>query len=710
MNDQSQLAKDQPVTRETIHPTPFRPPGPLSGMPSIRIPWVATILVILALLSSFAAWYVTSANSVEIVASPADAIVEVRELIAPRIGDSWILRPGKRHIHASASGYKQFDEEILVTDEAFQTHEIQLEPLPGHLRIDISPVPTAQVNFNENEVADAPTTLKDIPAGTYNIRITAPRYKLFESTVEIEGKDIEQTLSVELQPAWADVSFDSSPQNAAVFVDDEQIGVTPLSAEIIEGKRALEIRLQGYKTSRQSFNVIAGEPLNLPRILLAKADGLLAVTSNPAGATITVDGEYKGKTPQNIAVTADKTLTVRAIKPGYKPASTKATAASGETEAITLQLEPELAQVRFIVTPEDAKVFIDGKLQEKTNQVLQLPTHEHKILIQKEGHKSYETSITPRKGVEKRIRVRLRPGSGTTAIDTNASSNEQQNVSAVKSGNSNDGKTVKTYLGQDLKLFNGGKVTMGSSRREPSRRANETLHSATLARPFYLATKEVTNSQFRQFLANHVSKTDNGQDINGDKQPVANVSWNTAAMFCNWLSRKDSLPVFYQIKRGRVLGINPNALGYRLPTEAEWAWAARINSAGDAFKYPWAGSFPPQGRPGNFADQSAAQVFAKVIPKYNDGFIAAAPVGSFPPNLRGLYDMGGNVAEWIHDFYVAAPSGNATDPLGPGTGQQHVIRGSSWAHGTNTELRLSYRDHGLDARDDLGFRIARYAR
>jgi len=144
---------------------------------------------------------------------------------------------------------------------------------------------------------------------------TAPRYKLFESTVEIEGKDIEQILSVELQPAWADVSFDSSPQNAAVFVDDEQIGVTPLSAEIIEGKRALEIRLQGYKTSRQSFNVVAGEPLNLPRILLAKADVLLSISSNPAGATITVDGEYKGKTPQNIAVTADKTLTVRAIKP-----------------------------------------------------------------------------------------------------------------------------------------------------------------------------------------------------------------------------------------------------------------------------------------------------------------------------------------------------------------------------------------------------------
>jgi formylglycine-generating enzyme required for sulfatase activity len=73
--------------------------------------------------------------------------------------------------------------------------------------------------------------------------------------------------------------------------------------------------------------------------------------------------------------------------------------------------------------------------------------------------------------------------------------------------------------------------------------------------------------------------------------------------------------------------------------------------------------------------------------------------------------MGGNVAEWVHDFYDAAISmagGAEIDPLGPEAGEFHVIKGASWAHGTITEMRLSYRDYAAEAREDVGFRLARY--
>ena len=72
--------------------------------------------------------------------------------------------------------------------------------------------------------------------------------------------------------------------------------------------------------------------------------------------------------------------------------------------------------------------------------------------------------------------------------------------------------------------------------------------------------------------------------------------------------------------------------------------------------------------------------------------------------------MGGNVAEWVNDYYGIMPGGNTveTDPRGPANGEFRVIKGSSWAHGTITELRLSYRDYGDKQRDDVGFRIARY--
>jgi formylglycine-generating enzyme required for sulfatase activity len=88
----------------------------------------------------------------------------------------------------------------------------------------------------------------------------------------------------------------------------------------------------------------------------------------------------------------------------------------------------------------------------------------------------------------------------------------------------------------------------------------------------------------------------------------------------------------------------------------------------------------------------------------------SAQTGSFKANHKGLYNMSGNVAEWVNDYYDVRPSrGDAVlDPTGPSTGTRHVIRGASWALGSRTELRLSYREAGIDGRLDVGFRIARY--
>jgi formylglycine-generating enzyme required for sulfatase activity len=86
-------------------------------------------------------------------------------------------------------------------------------------------------------------------------------------------------------------------------------------------------------------------------------------------------------------------------------------------------------------------------------------------------------------------------------------------------------------------------------------------------------------------------------------------------------------------------------------------------------------------------------------------------VASFKPNHHGLYDMGGNVSEWVNDVYSIPPANGATrtDPLGAQSGDNYVLRGASWAHAKLSELRLSYRDYGQAGRDDVGFRIARYA-
>jgi formylglycine-generating enzyme required for sulfatase activity len=101
-----------------------------------------------------------------------------------------------------------------------------------------------------------------------------------------------------------------------------------------------------------------------------------------------------------------------------------------------------------------------------------------------------------------------------------------------------------------------------------------------------------------------------------------------------------------------------------------------------------------------------------VLEAYRDGYPVTAPVASFTPNPVGLYDMDGNVAEWVQDYYAVYPGrlGKLSqDPLGPEQGRHHVVRGSSWRDATITALRLSYRDYSEKPRNDLGFRVARYA-
>jgi formylglycine-generating enzyme required for sulfatase activity len=252
---------------------------------------------------------------------------------------------------------------------------------------------------------------------------------------------------------------------------------------------------------------------------------------------------------------------------------------------------------------------------------------------------------------------------------------------------------------------------MGSPRRESGRRANESQRPVELRRRFYMGTRELTNGEFKQFRAQHRSGFVGQQTLELERQPVVNVSWQEAAEYCNWLSQKDGLPPAYQSQGGRLVPVQPATTGYRLPTEAEWEWAARANADGSLRKYPWGDALPVPAGAGNFADRQAQPLLQTFLETLDDGFAATAPVGSFAANPLGLFDLGGNVAEWTTDLYTVQPSGTAVavDPLAAAAGNSHVIRGSSWRHATVTELRAAFRDSGNGRRDDVGFRIARYA-
>jgi len=156
--------------------------------------------------------------------------------------------------------------------------------------------------------------------------------------------------------------------------------------------------------------------------------------------------------------------------------------------------------------------------------------------------------------------------------------------------------------------------------------------------------------------------------------------------------------------------VRPLRSGYRLPTEAEWEWSARFAGQQTGLLYAWGASLPPPDRAGNFADLAAAKILQTTLITYNDGFPVSAPVGTFTANSYGLQDLGGNVSEWVQDYYsldVVDSTQRADDPLGPEVGRFHGVRGASWRSATLTDLRVAARSYEANARDDLGFRLAR---
>ena len=220
-----------------------------------------------------------------------------------------------------------------------------------------------------------------------------------------------------------------------------------------------------------------------------------------------------------------------------------------------------------------------------------------------------------------------------------------------------------------------GRFMMGSPSNEPGRDDDEKQHQVTLTRGFYMGATEVTQGQWRKIMGSNPSHFKNC----GDDCPVESVSWNDAKDFIGRLNKREGTDK------------------YRLPTEAEWEYAAR---AGTTTRYGW-GSSDPVCEPGRkngarFDDNR----------KCDD--IGPAAVGTYLSNSWGLYDMHGNVWEWCQDRYGNYPSGMATDPEGPRSGSHRVIRGGSWSNSARicrsanrNRDNPGFRDH------DVGFRLAR---
>ena len=295
---------------------------------------------------------------------------------------------------------------------------------------------------------------------------------------------------------------------------------------------------------------------------------------------------------------------------------------------------PMTGQLQLNVDAPGARVWLDGEAigQASPSSPLNkegLSTGSHRIRIEAEGRQPWEGPVEISRGQWQQIAAQLKPVEEAKEYRDPAS-------------------------GMEFIKIDGGSFQMGSPSGEKDRGSDEGQHLVSVG-SFYLGRTEVTNAQYRRYKPGHDSGDYKGKSLNGDNQPVVNVSWEEATAYAEWLSRK--------------AGKN-----YRLPTEAEWEYAARAGTTG-----PFS--------TGNCINTAQANYNGNY--DYNDCGAKTGtyrqktlPVGSLKANPWGLYDMHGNVWEWTCSAYDEGYGGSEKQCSSKNNASSsRALRGGSWSNG-----------------------------
>ena len=514
-------------------------------------------------------------------------------------------------------------EMVLTTGkvETVVTHSVNKQYVmfsvqPTNAVVELNDVP---LEMDGNGFAE-----KLMPYGTYQYRVSCTDYHTDAGQVVVSDQG-KVEIKVALRPNFGWINFGGASQyhGASVYVDNECIGQLPLkSGAVKSGEHKVRVVKALYKPCEQQVVVSDGEVTPFE------------VNMEPNFATVTlktapenevwIDGKQKGEGEWNgMLELGDYTIEVK--RPSHRTASQVLHVT--EAGALTVQLPsptPIYGALDITSTPSRAEVYIDDVKVGETPMIKdRVLIGLHVVTIKKEGYRKSVRSIEVKENATATLSEALAEYTGEDEpVDEN-----NQRVSVVEPLIEGNRYTyVVNGVSFTMMAVDGGTFTMGG----PQQHAGE---SVTLA-DYAIGETEVTQELWQAVMQRNPSY------YRGNAQnPVEYVSWNECQKFITMLNR--------------LTGAN-----FRLPTEAEWEYAARGGKKSKGYKY------------------SGSNTLGNVAWYISNSSVSPHPVKSKSPNELGLYDMSGNVSEWCDDRYYGSSDAHAEEVS---KGDCFVFRGGSWS-------------------------------
>lgn len=573
----------------------------------------------------------------------------------------------------------RFEQAVVTINELSPPNiEVILIPSPAIISAELTNISGESTWFVDDQLIHVGDTFEhSLPPGSYLVSLKNAFYEVWQQEIVLERAE-QRTLSIDLKPIEGSLNIQSIPLGARIVLNGVEVGKTPYVSAHQGGLYTLSLQSDGFEKSSDEVQVTGDEPNPSRQYLLVPKKAHLTLNLSPKGGLLLVNGQNTER--DKLSLAAAQTHEIRYSKDGYRTFQKSVSLNVGQTEMLDISLQPKVGSVTF-TSNLPSGLFIDGQAQGTTPLTLSLQSLEKKAEFRLNGYRSVVQTFTSK---------------DKQAITVNATMLTEFDARRA------EGRPLfVSTLGIEMVSFRPDAFTMGSPANEVGRKRDEHQVKVDFSRPIWVSRHEVTQAQFSAFDATKPKSN----------KPVTGVAWIDAAKYCNWLSQNEGLTPFYRISNNRLIGFNSDSKGYRLPTEAEWEWLAKKANRVKATQYVWGSRDRLPKKVANFADSSAKSSQKFVLQDYDDGFPGVAPVASFKADRIGLFDLAGNVQEWVNDYYTNRTPDLINvqiDYLGAKQGQQFVVKGASFKTGKLRELRASLRTIGEGPRDDLGFRIARY--